>query len=406
MRVVERAGPAVVNIATESRRANPFARGSPFFDSVWQDFFGGQRRSDRQQSLGSGVIIHKDGLVVTNEHVIAQSGNVSITLQDRRTFLVDVVGADPEFDLAVLRVRDAKSLPVVALGTSADLMPGETVVAIGNPFGLANTVTQGVVSALHRSINAGGRIYENFIQTDAAINPGNSGGALLNIEGKLIGINTAIHGEATGIGFAIPVDQAKAVLQEVVRYGEVRPAYTGIIVASGGRRGATVRAVHPKSPGAEGSVRPKDVIVDVGGQEVKSGTAYRNLERSFIPGQKVPLTVLRSAKGRKPVLRNLEVLVRELTREQATAIGRSRLGLRVRARASGLVITRVQTDSHAARMGIRRGDRLLGIAGREMRTMNEFNKMCAALREAPTVTVVIGRGGRAYYATLELDPPS
>ena len=165
---------------------------------------------------------------------------------------MDVIGADPAFDLAVLKVRGAKlDLPALPLGRSDDLLPGETVVAIGNPFGLANTVTTGVISALHRSIDTQERNYEDFIQTDAAINPGNSGGALLNIQGALVGINTAVYKSGTGIGFAIPAHKAKAVVREVLQYGEVRPVYTGVVV--GGReQGAKVLFVRRGSPGERG----------------------------------------------------------------------------------------------------------------------------------------------------------
>ena len=407
--VVERAGPAVVNIATEivSGR-NPFGQTYGPGDELWQQFFGG-RRSQRQQSLGSGVIIDASGLVLTNEHVISRATNITITLSDRRTFECDVVGADPAFDLAVLKVRSAVDLPVVALGASDDLMPGETVVAIGNPFGLSNTVTTGVVSALHRSVEVSSRIYEDFIQTDAAINPGNSGGALLDIEGRLIGINTAIYNSANGIGFAIPIDKARAVVEEVLRYGEVRPAHLGLMVDPGSERGALVRSVVPQSPAAEAGIQPGDLIVDVGGQEVRSGRALRQIERGLIPGQRVRLTLLRGSgaaqgggdgRGRLAVT----VAVRELQRKAAAAMGQGRLGLQVAARGGRLVITGVDRRANAARVGIQSGDLLLSMGGRRVSTVEEFDEVCAAIYDADSIPVVVGRGGRAYYVHLGLSP--
>lgn len=397
--VVERAGPAVVNIATEMRsQSNPFSRrsGNEFFDR----FFSGQPRRDRQQSLGSGVIIDPSGLVLTNEHVISRASNVTITLEDRRTFVVDVVGADPAFDVAVLKVRNApKDLPSVDIGTSSDLMIGETVVAIGNPFGLANSVTTGVVSALHRSIESEDKNYEDFVQTDAAINPGNSGGALLNVEGKLIGVNTAIYSSANGIGFAIPVDQAMAVVEEVLRYGEVRSAFTGVFVVPAEHGGAEIAHVVPKSPADKAGLARGDIITDVGGREIKDARTYRHVERAMIPGRRALLTVRREG-----VERSVDLTVTELQRETAVSIGQRRLGLEVTSKGGYVVVKRVAPKSHAARVGIQPGDLLISAGGRRLAREQDFAELCAAVYDIEAVTVVVGRRGRAYYVHLELDP--
>ncbi|MCK6552745.1 trypsin-like peptidase domain-containing protein [Myxococcota bacterium] len=395
--VVERAGPAVVNIASEIEE-NPFRRrGSA--DDFFRDFFGPRDQDRSRQSLGSGVIIDPSGLVITNEHVVSRASNVTITLADRRTFEVDVVGADPQFDLAVLKVRGNVRLPAVELGGSSDLMPGETVVAIGNPFGLANSVTTGVVSALHRTIQAEDRVYEGFIQTDAAINPGNSGGALLNIEGKLIGINTAIYSGGTGIGFAIPVDKARAAIDEVLRYGEVRPAFTGVVVDPSSSRGALVKQIHDDSPAQSAGLRVGDRIIDVRGSEVRSGRDFTVIERGMVPGQALRLSVLR---GKSDAPTTITLTPRELSFERAAAFGRARLGLQVAPGRGALVIEKVAPNSHAAQVGIRRGDFLLQIGGRRLSSVREFDTMCAAIRDAEAVAVVIGRGNRAYYVTLSL----
>lgn len=396
--VVEAAGPAVVNIGAEVvARRNPFGRRFGGDDPFWQLFRGRQRRQT-SQSLGSGVIIDASGLILTNEHVVSRATDIKITLADRRTFSAEVVGADPRFDVAVLRILDAKSLPTVKIGTSDDLMPGEPVVAIGNPFGLSNTVTTGVVSALHRSIEADDKIYEDFVQTDAAINPGNSGGALLSIEGKLIGINTAIYRSGTGIGFAIPIDRAMAVVQEVLRYGEVRPAFTGLIVEPDTDRGAEVAAVVPGSPAEKAGLQKGDVLLDVGGQEVKSSSGFWQTERSFIPGRSVQVTFRREGRTRK-----VSLPVAELDVGHAARLGEVRLGLSVKGgRRGGLVITRVDPKSDAARVGVKRGDRLYALGGIRLRSRADLESVYVKLHDAVSVTAVIGRGRRSYNVPLVL----
>jgi serine protease Do len=397
--VVEQSAPAVVNIATE-REPNPFFRGRR--DDFFR-FFGGPMPERRtQQSLGSGVIIDEEGLVLTNEHVIAQASNITVTLADRRTFEADVIGADRSFDIAVLRIRDARDLPVAQVGTSADLMPGETVVAIGNPFGLANSVTTGVVSALHRSIEADDRVYEDFVQIDAAINPGNSGGALLNILGELIGINTAIYGEANGIGFAIPIDKAKAVVQEVLRFGQVRPVYTGLSVRDAPGRGAEIVRIREDSPAVGSTIRVGDVVVDVSGQEVRTAEDFRQVERSLIPGQTAKLTVVRGPRGEGR--RTVQLTVVELTAERAVAIGRERMGLTIAPRDGRLVVADVETGGPAAQLGIRAGDLFIGAFGQRIRSAEALEQVYAAASHERAVPLVIGRRGRAYYVNLELGP--
>jgi serine protease Do len=399
--VAETAGPAVVNIGAEIvQSGNPFRRARPF-DDTWRDFFAPPRRSrtQRAESLGSGVIIDRaQGLVLTNEHVIARASSIRITLSDRRSFEVDVVSADPNFDIAVLKIRNGKNLPRVQLGTSSDLMPGEPVIAIGNPFGLSNTVTTGVVSALHRSIRAGERTYEDFIQTDAAINPGNSGGALLNVEGKLIGINTAIHREGSGIGFAIPIDKAMAVVEEVMRYGEVRPVDVGLDIDPVGTNGALVTKVESKSAAARANLRVGDRIIDIGGQEVASARAFWKICKGLVPGERTTMRFVR--RGQKQETR---FAVQELTFEKASKRGEKALGLRVKqSRKGGLLIKSVASRSYAARIGIKKGDFLLSVGGRSLRTTKDFRRICASIWDVDAVAVIIGRNGRRYYVTLRL----
>lgn len=388
--VVKSAGPAVVNIGAEVvTRSNPFGGGRAGRDPYWGSFGGRPQKTQRSQSLGSGVIIDAAGLVLTNEHVISRATNITVTLADRRTFSAEVVGADPRFDVAVLKIIDGKDLPVVKVGVSEDLMPGETVVAIGNPFGLSNTVTTGVVSALHRSIEAEGRSYEDFVQTDAAINPGNSGGALLNVEGALIGINTAIYSSGNGIGFAIPIDRATAVVQEVLRYGEVRPAFTGILINPESSPGAVVSGLIPNSPAEQSGLRKGDVIVDIGGQEVKSGQAFWQTERGLIPGRTVAIRYRRAGKAQ-----TMQLPVHELDRDLAVRIGKARLGIDVVQRRGRLQIKMVGKTSAAAEIGVRKGDLLLALGGRRIRTIAEFEAICAVAYDMHSVLAHIGRRGR------------
>src|SRR5919206_1243733 len=253
--------PAVVNIQSEAtirRRAV-----DPFFDPF--GMFGGDR-TYTSQALGSGFVWSSDGIVVTNNHVVEGASSISVNFNDGSKLPAKLIGVDPDSDVAVLRV-DAKNLATAPIGTSSDLMIGESVVAVGNPFGLSGSVTTGVVSALGRSVPSkeAGRTFTDFIQTDASINPGNSGGPLLNIEGKVIGINTMIYANAQGIGFAIPVDRAKKVIQDILRYGQVRNAWLGAVtstltaeeakrIGAQARSGALVSRIFSGSPPPAGGV--------------------------------------------------------------------------------------------------------------------------------------------------------
>jgi serine protease Do len=307
---VERARPAVVNISTEQvviQRPLPV---DPFFDEFFRDFFDSRPRRSTRRSLGSGVIVRGDGTILTNEHVILRGGRIHVTLADGGEYEAKLVGRDPDADLAVLRI-DAGRVPYIALGSSGDLMIGETVIAIGNPFGLSHTVTTGVVSATKRTLQTGGRTFTDFIQTDASINPGNSGGPLLNILGELIGINTAIYGNAQGIGFAIPVDRVR-----------------------------------------------------------------RSLD-SLVSGRRQP-----------------ETDPNQLAWEQ--------LGIQVRDDDRGLAVARVRDGSAADRVGVQRGDRLLGLDGDALDSLDTLGDRLRAAHGAPSVVLSIGRGAHRYDVQLPL----
>jgi S1-C subfamily serine protease len=223
---VERVSPAVVNVSTTQvieQGSAPFPRfRDPFFDEFFRDFIEPRPQRFTRTSLGSGVIVRPDGHILTNQHVVLRASRITVTLADGREFEASLVGSDADSDLAVLKVDSTDPLPSVEMGTAGDLMIGEMVIAIGNPFGLSHTVTTGVVSATGRSLRSDEQVFQDLIQTDASINPGNSGGPLLNIRGAVIGVNTAIYQKAQGIGFAVPIDRARRVVDDLISYGAVR----------------------------------------------------------------------------------------------------------------------------------------------------------------------------------------
>src|SRR5438477_5085495 len=291
--------PSVVNIQTEGtiRRREI----DPFFDPF--GIFGGGNQS--YTSLGSGFVWSSDGIVVTNNHVVEGASRISVIFSDGTDVRAKLIGVDPDSDVAVLRV-DAKDLAAAPIGTSSDLMIGETVVAVGNPFGLSGTVTTGVVSALGRSVPSKeqGRTFTDFIQTDASINPGNSGGPLLNIEGKVVGINTAIYANAQGIGFAIPVDRARKVIQDILRYGQVHSAWIGAVTATitpeearrtglRASRGALVARVFGGSPAQAAGLKAGDVITTVAGKPIDSREAFSTYAATIPSGQPLQITYTR-----------------------------------------------------------------------------------------------------------------
>src|SRR5438128_4755535 len=293
---VQRATPSVVNIFTSKEVRAP--RHPLLNDPIFRRFFGDQLPDEAQRaaSLGSGVIVSSSGYVLTNHHVVEAADEIEVALADGKKLLAKVVGKDPETDLAVLRL-DAQNLPAIGFGSSDALRVGDVVLAIGNPFGVGQTVTSGIVSALGRT-GLGINTFENFIQTDAAINPGNSGGALVDAAGNLIGINTAIFsrsGGSMGIGFAIPVSTAKMVLEQIVRSGSVTRGWIGVEVQEitppvaesfklGGTRGALIAGVLRGGPADKAGIKPGDVLLEVQGKPVADPAAMLNLIAALAPG--------------------------------------------------------------------------------------------------------------------------
>ena len=401
--VAEKASPAVVNVSAEStvRDADPF----------FGMFFGrGERRT---QSLGSGLIIDANGVVVTNAHVIEGASRIVVTTLDGRELDADLLGSDRDADLAVLKVK-ARGLPAVPLGRSSDLMIGETVIAIGNPFGLSHTVTSGVLSAVGRTVPSerGERVFTDFLQTDASINPGNSGGPLVNILGEVIGINTAIIQGASGIGFAIPADRARRVVEDLLRYGELRPLWTGARLLTVDaelaqrselpvRRGAMVFKVYPDSPAAAAGLREKDVIVAVNGHPVTAREDVSTALYTAPSGNALELDVKRGDRTLKVRLSAVpppEGLGRQL-------LSRS-VGLDVeegRGDAQGaLVIRRVADGSVAASKGLRPGDLILGANGQEVKRLDDLGREVLRSIERGGLLLAVQRGRYVYNLDFPL----
>ncbi|MGH8718574.1 MAG: trypsin-like peptidase domain-containing protein [Burkholderiales bacterium] len=297
----KRAMPAVVNIFTsKDPKAAPFSD-----DPLFRRFFGDRALRERAVSLGSGVIVSTDGYILTNNHVDEAADEIELVLADGRTARAKRIGADPESDLAVLKA-DLNDLPAITLGSSEQAKIGDVVLAIGNPFGVGQTVTMGIISALQRT-HLGINTFENFVQTDAAINPGNSGGALVDIHGNLIGINTAIYsrtGGSLGIGFAIPTSIARYVMEEIIATGTVTRGWIGVEAQDASRelseafdlaatKGAIISGVLPRGPADRGGIKRGDILVGVEGSPVSDAASMLNLIAPLKPGASARLTVLR-----------------------------------------------------------------------------------------------------------------
>jgi len=426
VRAVRKASPAVVNISTayETRaRANPFAGfGSPFFDEFFKDFLDPRLERRREHtSLGSGVIIDGErGLILTNAHVIQRSGTIKVVLQDEREYEARIIGADPDSDLAVLKIDPREKLPSIPMGSSDDLMIGETVIAIGNPFGFSHTVTTGVISALNRSIRTDERVFQDFIQIDASINPGNSGGPLLNINGELIGINTAIYAKAQGIGFAIPINKARRTVADLIQYGEVKQAWTGLVVQEmdekiiqylkyPGRKGVMVKAVEPESPAQRAGLREGDVLLGLGNRKIAGLDDYLSASKAAVAGEPLEIQIWRGGRTQ-----TVSVKTSEFPIERADQLAWSLLGIKVEdltpknrrdfriAAREGVLITEIRPGSQLARIGVKPGDLLRQIDESGIATHDEFRKVVVKVRQKPSLVLLIQRGEQGYYVTVSL----
>ncbi len=427
VRAVRKVSPAVVNISSSyavRKRPNPFSGFGmdPFFEEFFKDFFDPRfERRQQSASLGSGVSIDgKRGLILTNAHVIEKASKIKIVLEDEREFDAKIIGADPDSDLAVLQIDSPNRLPAIEMGSSDDLMIGETVIAIGNPFGFSHTVTTGVISALNRSVRSEEMVFHDFIQIDASINPGNSGGPLLNIEGDLIGINTAIYAKAQGIGFAIPINKAKKIIADLIEFGEVIQAWIGIRVQNLSRKlagylnvpdkkGVVVKAVEPGSPALKSGLKEGDIILGIDSKKIASPRDYWSIKKTYAAGDKLKARIWRNNK-----VKTVSIKTRVFPMERAEKLAFRTMGIRVEninrqnrnyyrlLTREGVVISEIANGSHLDRIGARPGDVIRQIDDLTISNKEDFKKAVVKYRQKQSVVILLQRGDQGYYITLRM----
>lgn len=425
--VAEGITPSVVTISTETKPKKNGKNGSePLKDFLGEDFFD-KMVPTPQRGLGTGVIVDDQGHILTNNHVIGDADEVTVRLSTEKSVKAKVVGSDPRTDLAVIKIKVKEGLPKAArLGDSDKLKIGEWVVAAGASFGLDNTITAGIVSAKGRAIS-GGAQYEDFIQTDAAINPGNSGGPLVNLRGEVVGINTAIvskSGGYMGIGFAIPINMVRQVMESLISKGKVTRGWLGVGIQNlsedlaksfnyDGTEGALVGHVDPKGPAKKSGLKQGDIIVQVGKEHIKNVNQLRNYIASVKPGSELTVTFIRG--GDKDTV---SVTIGELPAqtEAGPELGvegeNEDIGLTVEplnegsarrsrtSRTSGLVVTEVAPQGLAARSEIRPGDIIVSINGKEVATINDFKDALAKGNLSKGIRLVIESQGMERFAFL------
>ena len=440
IQVAEKVKPAVVNISSTkkevvsssdgSQEMDPFFKNHPFKDFFGDEFFKrfkkgpGEGKGIQPQGMGSGVIVSPEGLILTNAHVVKDADEIKVTVSDKRSYDAKVVGIDVESDIAVVKI-DATGLPIATLGDSGKLQVGEIVFAIGNPFGLNRTVTSGIVSATGRT-NVGIIDYEDFIQTDAAINPGNSGGPLVNIDGEVIGINTAIasrSGGYQGIGFAIPSSSAKLIMDDLVKEGKVKRGLLGVNIQdmnealskSFGRKdseGALVSQVVEGSPAEKAGVKAGDIILKFNDNVVKGAAHLKNLVGKEKPGASANMSVYRDNKTLEIPVKIAERTQKALASSGATdspgetsndlgiqiekvpASVSSKMGLKD---GEGLLVKDIASDGAGAKIGLRAGDVILEIDGTAVSGMDEFKMAVSTAKKNKVIRLMIQRGSAKIF---------
>jgi serine protease Do len=432
--IVKKVAPGVVKIVTTTTIKNDAAQMPGMNDPFWRQFFGnqmGRMNPGRQieHGVGSGVIVSADGYILTNNHVVDGASEVQVTLQDGREMTAKVVGRDPKSDIAVVKI-DAKDLPVVPMADSEKVQIGDVVLAVGNPFGVGQTVTQGIVSATDRG-NVGIEDYENFIQTDAAINPGNSGGALVDIDGRLIGVNTAIlsrSGGSQGVGFAIPSNLARTVMESLVKNGHVTRGYLGVQIQTVTPvlaeqfnlkeiRGALVGDVVADGPAAKAGFQSGDVVVKFDGKTVSDSRHLQLQVAETAPGTKVPVEIIRNGDTK-----TLDVTVKQLPGSEDLAqadspsgtdtgtlngvgvsdlSGDTRDQFKVPKDVTGAMVTQVDPNSAAAEAGLKPGDVIQEINHHAVKGADDAIKLTEHPKSKKTLVRVWQNGGSHYVVVDE-----
>ena len=427
VKAIQKVSPAVVNVSSEfevRKRVNPFYGFGmdPGFESFFRDFFDpGFEQKYKRSSLGSGVIIDgKRGFILTNKHVIVKSSTITVALKDGREFKAQIIGADPDSDLAVLSIASKGDLPAIEMSNSNNLMIGETVIAIGNPFGFSNTVTTGVISATNRSIKVDDTFYHDFIQTDASINPGNSGGPLLNIYGELIGINTAIYAKAQGIGFAIPINKARRIVTDLIKYGEVIPAWIGVTVQNlddelaqylnaTAVKGVLVKKIETSGPAFKAGIQVGDIIQSIEPRNILSQNDFNTAMSNISAGETINIKIWKNGKTK-------EISVKSSSFPMALALDLAQniLGITVQNLSKknryiyktytteGVVITEISGNSYLARIGARPGDIIRQMDDLTINNIDDFKKAIVKYRKKNSLVIVLKRQDQLYNITIKL----
>ena len=417
-KLAEQLNPSVVNITVvgEPRGAEPEVEiPEEFRDLIPPEFWNRRkrRRPRRRRGQGSGVIISSDGRILTNNHVVSRATEITVKLFDGREFEAEIVGTDSNTDVALIKIKDADSLPVAELGNSDQLAVGDWVMAIGNPFGLEATVTVGVLSGKGRVIGAGP--YDDFLQTDASINPGNSGGPLFNLAGEVIGINTAVARGGQGIGFAIPINLAKDVADELATDGEVRRGFLGVgmqelneelrsaLAIPDDAEGVLVATVIPDGPAEEAGVLAGDLITSVAGKEVTTSRELLKVVADIEPGNQANLRIIRDGREENLLLTVVErptsmAVTRQPAKPKAEPPAPI-LGMQLADTESGVVIAKVEPESPAAEAGLRQGDRILRVGKR--RVQNTAQLRVAVDGAGDSVALLIKRGIGTSFVVVD-----
>ena len=423
--------PAIVNIST-TRTIKVSGGGDPFFDDpFFKKFFGDQFGRQRQQpkehksaGLGSGVIVSADGYIITNSHVIKDADEIKVTLTDKKEYTGRVIGSDPKTEIAVVKI-EATDLPTVSWGNSDALQVGEVVLAVGNPYGLNQTVTMGIVSALGRA-NVGIADYEDFIQTDAAINPGNSGGALVNIKGELVGINTAIYttsGGYQGIGFAIPSNMVKSIMDSLIKTGKVVRGWLGVTIQKvtpelakqfdlKEEAGALVGDIMENSPAEKSGLQRGDIILEYDGKKIEEPYILRNMVANNLPGEEHTALVLRDGKTKKIVITIGELPADAQQTVETTDVQNVMRGitvqdmspelakkLRVPDKIKGVIISDIDESSMAAGI-LAQGDVIQEINRKKIIDTKNYTDIVSTIKKDDSVLLLIYRGGASLFVTL------
>ncbi len=438
--LVQSLKPSVVNISTTNvvkRRSSPFGGhpfGSPFegqedpFEDFFEKFFEGAPQQEFKQSgLGSGFIISEDGFIVTNNHVVEKANDIKIILESGKSYKAEIIGKDPKTDLALLKIEPEEDLPAISFGRSDILDIGDWVVAIGNPFGLGHTVTAGIVSAKGRSLGLGS--YDDFIQTDAAINPGNSGGPLFNLDGEVVGVNTAIFARAQGIGFAIPASLAVNVIDQLKNSGKVVRGWLGVLVQQitpeiaesiglSETKGALIADITPGGPADKAGIKRGDVITEFNNITIGEMSELPKSVAITPPGTKSEVELIRDGRSKKvsvvlgelpeqivrkkpevqeqkDVEDNLGLVVQDITPQIAKRLGIEKTG--------GVIITNVYRGSPAWDAGLRKGDIIIELNKKEIDDVNQYKKIMNRVNVNDSLLFLVKRNQGTIYIALKIN---